>query len=118
MFWCAFLHRTLADLGEGGGEGGVGYIGTRWWAAAVCGGLRPSDCPSFTIRSFISWSQPVSSAEPRGTKPCKINSEGSVRKGRWALGPFGGRVGVTWEGSPCNGCLWASVVSAAASSTS
>lgn len=31
---------------------------------ARAGGLGPSDRPSFTIRSFISWSQPVSSVEP------------------------------------------------------
>lgn len=95
MFWCAFLRRTLADL-----EGWGGWL--HWHAlggrGTVCGGLRPSHCPSFTMCSFIPWSQPVSLlGGAMRTKPCKINS-GCQSERVGGRGPGGHLEGVS--GSP------------------
>lgn len=112
---CAVLLLILS-----GGGGGGGYIGTCWWAAAqsVAGCGPVTAHPSPFVHSFHGASQ----SPPRSHEDQAVENKlwVSVRKGRWPRtgGPFAGRVGVTWEGSPCNGCLWASVVSAAASSTS
>lgn len=72
----------------GEGVGGVGYIGTRWWAAT----RRPPVLHDSFARSFISRSRPVFSVEP-----WKINSGGrSERVG--GRGPGGCLVGAS--GSP------------------
>lgn len=79
---CAVLSKIL----------GVGYIGTCWWIAAQSVvGCNPMDCPSFTIHSFISWSQPWR------TKPCRINS-GCQSERVGGHGPRGHLVGLS--GSP------------------
>lgn len=121
---CAVLLLIWDGVGWGMGEG-LATIGTRWWAAAQSvAGVRLGDCPSFTaaLGHFT---------EPAGQSPRRGREDRGVEKKLWVSqservggrgpsgrGPFGGRVGVTWEGSPCNGCLGASVVSVAASSTS
>lgn len=119
---------SLADLGWGGmgWRVGVGYIGTRWWAAAQSvAGVRLVRLPVLSPRALGPFTEPAGQSPRRGREDRDRGKETlgvTVRKGRWpwALGgaPLGGRVGVTWEGSPCNGCLGASGVPVAASSTS
>lgn len=120
---CAVLLLIWDRVGWGMG-GGVGYIGKRWWAAAQSvAGVRLADCSSFTA-ALGHFTEPAGQSPRRGREDRDVEkklwvsqSERVGGRGPWG-GPFGGRVGVTWEGSPCNGCLGASVVSVAASSTS
>lgn len=86
------------------------------WSCLLC--IQLSSIHSL-IHSFILSSQPCSPPWSHVDQAMKNKLWVSVWKGKWpgAWGPSGRRVGVTWEGSPCNGRLSASV-SVAASNTS
>lgn len=106
------------------GEGGW----LHWHALVGCGTVCGRRATLATARPFTA--ALVQFTERAGQSPRRGREDRAVEKKLWVSqservggrgpwgGPFGGRVGVTWEGSPCNGCLGASVVSVAASSTS